>query len=183
MRRFLAGFLSATVVYGLLGFAYLELRGDDSDPPMSADASIADGSMPASPMRQVARRVGSKAGKRAKQPRWDDLDAPSTRTIDPLAAGGEAQLSSAEVEAGMDRIFPQIRRCLILAATDAPPTGRLVFGLRIAGSGDVVGVNLSGPEAVRTGEAGACLERAARDARFSSFDGPPMVVRYPVTLH
>ena len=96
--------------------------------------------------------------------------------------GGEEQLSQSEIQQGMDGVFGAIRRCLILAAGDEPVTGRLVLGLRIEGTGRVSRVNLSGPAAVSTGECGTCLRSAAQRARFPSFDGPAMVVRYPVTL-
>ena len=76
----------------------------------------------------------------------------------------------------------RIRRCFILAAGDEPVRGTLTFGMRIAGSGSVSAVNLSGPAAVTTGESGDCLRSAARAIRFPTFDGPEMVVRYPITL-
>lgn len=104
------------------------------------------------------------------------------RNLDLGSSGGEEQLSSSEVEHGMDGVFGRIRRCLVLAAGDEPVSGRLTFGLRIEPSGAVSAVRLSGPAVVTTGEAGTCLRTAARGAVFSGFDGPPMVVNYPITL-
>jgi len=46
----------------------------------------------------------------------------------------------------------------------------------------VARVNLQGPAAVTGGECGDCLRTAARNAQFPSFDGPDMVVHYPLTL-
>ncbi len=54
--------------------------------------------------------------------------------------------------------------------------------MRIAGTGRVTRVNLQGPAAVTSGDAGDCLRNAARRIRFPSFDGPEMIVHYPITL-
>ena len=90
--------------------------------------------------------------------------------------------SGAQIDAAFDGAMPRIRRCFVLAAGDDPVTGRLTFGMRIAGSGRVSAVNLSGPAAVTAGECGECLREAARNISFPSFDGPEMVARYPITL-
>jgi hypothetical protein len=75
-----------------------------------------------------------------------------------------------------------VRRCLVLMAGDDPVRGRVTFGLRIAPTGQVRAVQLQGPAAATTGEAGDCLRAAARALRFPSFDGPEMVARYPLHL-
>ena len=104
------------------------------------------------------------------------------RTVDGEGSGGEAQLSGAQIDAAFDAAMPRIRRCFVLAAGNDPVVGRLTFGMRIAGSGHVSAVNLSGPAAATTGECGDCLRTAARSISFPSFDGPEMVARYPITL-
>lgn len=112
----------------------------------------------------------------------DDLREGEMRTVDGEGSGGEAQLSGAQIDAAFDTAMPRIRRCFVLAAGNDPVTGRLTFGMRIAGSGRVAAVNLSGPAAATTGECGDCLREAARNITFPSFDGPEMVARYPITL-
>lgn len=112
----------------------------------------------------------------------DDLGENELRVIDGEGQGGEQQLSGAQIDAGFDSAMGRIRRCFMLAAGDDPVRGRLVFGLRIAGSGRATAVNLSGPAALTTGECGECLRTAARGIEFARFDGPEMVVRYPITL-
>ena len=102
--------------------------------------------------------------------------------LDMGAAGGEQQLSGAQIEAAFDGGMGRIRRCLVLMAGEDAVTGRLTFGLRVAGDGQVRAVSLSGPRAATTGDAGECLRGAARALRFPTFDGPEMVVRYPLTL-
>ncbi|MEY4583156.1 MAG: hypothetical protein RL701_7859, partial [Pseudomonadota bacterium] len=69
-----------------------------------------------------------------------------------------------------------------LAAGDEPAHGKLIFGTRIAGSGKVTAVNLTGPAGVAQGEAGACLRKAALGLHFRAFNGPDMVIHYPLTL-
>ena len=112
----------------------------------------------------------------------DDLREGEMRTVDGEGSGGEAQLSGAQIDAAFDAAMPRLRRCFVLAAGSDPVTGRLTFGMRIAGSGRVAAVNLSGPAAATTGECGDCLREAARNIAFPSFDGPEMVARYPITL-
>ncbi len=76
----------------------------------------------------------------------------------------------------------RIRQCLVLAEGSEPIQGRLTFGIEILPNGSVEGVNLAGPRAVTSGEAGDCLRTTTRAMHFPSFDGPPMVTHYPVTL-
>ena len=112
----------------------------------------------------------------------DDLGGPETRNLEAAKAGGEEQLTGHEIEQGFDSVFPQVKRCLILAAGDEPVNGKIVFGLRIAGHGGVTKVNLQGPSAITQSEAGDCLRRAAQGIRFRSFNGPDMLVHFPLTL-
>ena len=87
-----------------------------------------------------------------------------------------------EIQRGFDSAFPQVKRCLMLAAGDEPVSGKIMFGLRITGQGGVSRVNLEGPAAITRSEAGDCLRKAAKGIRFRSFNGPDMLVHYPVTL-
>lgn len=142
----------------------------------------------AEPNRRKRRPRGAR-GKGDRRPRYtgnsttgDDLGGPETRNLEAANAGGEEQLLGTEIERGFDSVFPQIRRCLMLAAGDEEVTGKLVFGLRIEGASGVTRVNLAGPSAITQGEAGDCLRKAARGIAFRRFNGPDMLVHYPVTL-
>lgn len=189
MSKFVAGFLTASVLWGLgVGLwasgAFEPGEIATNDVPEESDAGLEeedDG-----PSMRRRRRRGRRGRRGGMVPTGnattgDDLGSVD-RNLDLGAAGGEEQLSGAEIEAGMDGVFGRIRRCLVLAAGDEPVSGRLTFGLRIEPGGRVSRVRLSGPAVVTTGEAGSCLRTAARNARFDSFDGPPMVVNYPITL-
>jgi hypothetical protein len=135
--------------------------------------------------RRAKRRSGSAGTTRRYEGEssvGDDLGGPEARNLEAANAGGEEQLLGSEIERGFDGAMPSIRRCLILAASDEPVTGKLVFGLRIGGSGRVEKVNLNGPSAVTKSEAGSCLTAAARGISFRSFNGPDMLVSYPLTL-
>jgi hypothetical protein len=129
-----------------------------------------------------AERGGSDAVPTGEATTGDDLREGEMRTIDGEGTGGEAQLTSRQIESAFDGAMPRIRRCFLLAAGDEPVHGRLTFGLRIRGSGEVSAINLSGPAAVTTGDCGDCLRTAARGIHFPSFDGPEMVARFPITL-
>jgi len=189
VARFLAGFLSASLLWGGFLYAYTEgLLNIDLEPERPEEAEVAD----QEPEEDAAQGQKSKRKKRrkgAKGKRYsgeslvgDDLGGPDTRDLDMEGGGGEAQLLGHEIEQGFDEAFPKLRRCLILAADDEPVTGKLVFGLRISGDGRVSRVNLKGPSAVTKTEAGACMRQAAKGIRFRSFDGPDMLVNYPLTL-
>ncbi len=195
MARFFAGFFLASLLWGGLGYAHfvgwLDGWGDEQEPQeqaaVSSDAGVIDD---AGPVAMRRRRRRTRRGRmRANGRDWsgegvsgDDLGEDAPREIDGAGQGGEQQLSGAQIEAGFDQVFGRIRRCLVLVPEDAPAHGRVVFGLRIASSGRVTRVNLRGPRAVTQSEAGTCLRQAARAISFPSFDGPEMVVRYPLTL-
>lgn len=112
----------------------------------------------------------------------DRLGGPETRDLNAATAGGEEQLRNHEVESGFDRAFPAVRRCLLLVASEDPVRGKLVFGMRISGTGQVTKVNLKGPAAITRGEAGDCMRKAVRKIKYRTFDGPDMLVHYPMTL-
>jgi hypothetical protein len=203
VTRFLAGFALASLVWGGLG-AYLVIeRGygppdEEIDGPpelATADAPVDDTATTTTTRRPRRRRgtsgssgsSGSTAPSTGSGPTGDattgdDLGEPPMRIIDGAGSGGEEQLTGAEIDHAFDGAMPRIRRCFILAATDQDLTGRLVFGLRIGGNGHVNAVNLAGPAVLTTGDSGDCLRTAARAMTFPTFDGPEMVIRYPITL-
>lgn len=195
MSRFWGGFVVASTLWAA-GLGYLVLvegYGPPSEPealPL-ADEPIAEEIVEEdeTPHRRRRRRRGRTTGapRGAQTPTGsatvgDDLREDEMRSLDMGGAGGEQQLSSAQIEAGFDGAMGRIRRCLVLMEGDDAVSGRLTFGLRVASNGRVEAVQLSGPRAATTGEAGACLQSAARAISFPSFDGPTMVVRYPLTL-
>jgi len=172
------------------GFLYAYTQGlinIDLEPP---GEEVAQGPLEAAPEAEDdATKARKKGVKRKRKPRpgdslvGDDLGGPDSRNLDMEGGGGEAQLLGHEIEQGFDGAMPRIRRCLILAAGDEPVTGKLTFGLRIAGSGKVTKVNLRGPNMVTQSEAGECLRSAASGIKFRSFDGPDMLVSFPLTLN
>lgn len=189
MSRFLAGFVTASVLWSVAAWLYLSgiLSPAEPEPVAAApaDAGIEPAEQDERPSRH-RRRGRRRTGRRGPAPTGiattgDDLGEDDPRALD-MAEGGEEQLPSSEVERGMDEVFGRIRRCLVLAAGDAPVTGTLTFGLRIEPNGRISRVNLRGPAAVTTGEAGSCLRTAVQRVRFRSFDGPAMIVHYPITL-
>lgn len=201
MTRFLAGFGLASLVWGGLG-AYLVLQAGYGPPPeepedvvevATADAPAEDASDTARGRRPRRRRGGGGSGASAdgtggaRSPSGDavtgdDLGEGEMRTIDGAGTGGEEQLTGAEIDHTFDGVMPRVRRCFILAASDREITGTLTFGLRIGGDGHVTAANLSGPAVLTTGDCGDCLRTTARSMQFPTFDGPEMVVRYPITL-
>jgi hypothetical protein len=191
--RFLAGFLSASLVWSGLVFAYsrgiIDIDLEPNDAPGVPDAGV-EAVDEETPQRSKRRRGGrARSGGTRKERRYageamtgDDLGGPETRHLEAARAGGEEQLLGSEIEQGFDSVFPQIRRCLMLAAGDEPVSGKLVFGLRVSGQGGVTKVNLQGPADITRSEAGDCLRKAARAIRFRTFNGPDMLVHYPITL-
>jgi hypothetical protein len=184
VSRFLGGFAAASVLWGL--FVYALVTGlvviPLGDAPVAADAGAE--------VEEDAPLSGSKRAKRPRKKRrhggqafaGDDLGGPEARELALGEAGGEEQLRNEEIEREFDSIFPQIRRCLILAASDEPVTGKIVFGLRISGTSGVTKVNLQGPSAITATEAGSCMRKAVLGMRLRSFDGPDMLVHLPMTL-
>jgi hypothetical protein len=190
--RFVAGFVSASLLWG--GFVYGYSQGlidislePDAPPEATATDVVAEPEAPADKSKRPRRR---KAGSRSKGEATpmgdsltgDDLGENDARSVDMNGTGGEEQLRGTEIEQGFDSVFSQVRRCLVLAAGDEPVQGKVVFGLRVAGTGRVKAVNLNGPSAVTQGDSGACLRKAASSIQFRSFNGPDMVVHYPLTL-
>lgn len=185
--RFLGGFGLASLIWGGLFYGYatgiIELHlGDEEDGVEIAAAEEPEADDGKKKKKRKWRKGKKKRRYRGEALTGDDLGGPGTRNLDVAGSGGEEQLRSSEIEAGFDKVFPRIRRCLILAADDSPVTGKLNFGLRIAGSGRVTRVNLRGPSGITKTEAGSCLRKAAKGMTFRSFDGPDMLVQYPITL-
>jgi hypothetical protein len=188
VSQFLGGFLAASLLWG--GFLYAHLTGlidinlDSEAEDAAADEVVEDEGDEAEGGK---RKKKWRPGKRKKRLRGDaltgdELGGPDARDLDLEGAGGEEQLTGHEIEKGFDSVFPKVRRCLLLAADDEPVTGKIVFGLRVAGSGQVTKVNLRGPSAITKSEAGECMRQAARAIDFRSFDGPDMLVHFPLTL-
>lgn len=197
MSRFLAGFAAATGLWGAVvaGLWLGGVVGPRADAPVAAvpeQVSVdvpTDDSQPRGRRGRRGRRSGGGAGGGSSErvptglaTTGDDLNENEARSIDMAAGGGEGHLTDRQVEEGFSPGMGRIRRCLVLAAGEDPVRGRVVFGLRIHRTGEVGAVNLSGPAVVTTGDAGDCLRAAARSIRFASFDGPDMVLRYPLTL-
>ncbi len=185
----------ASLLWGGLVFAssrgYIDLGLAPAQPAQPAETAAADGEpndvrKSDHGKRHHSSATGSKRphsdNRTGDSTSGDDLGGNDPRRIDMNSAGGEEQLNGTEIEKGFDGAFAQVRRCLILAASDEPVHGKVIFGLRITSAGAVSGVSLSGPSSVTQGEAGACLRKAAAAIHFRSFHGPDMVVHYPLTL-
>jgi hypothetical protein len=198
VTRFLAGFALGSILWGGLG-AYLIFAEGYGPPTAEAPevTEVAAVDVPAeseedeaTPRRRRRRGGSGTTDAPSSSERLptgdattgDDLGEGELRIIDGAGTGGEEQLTGAEIDHAFDGAMPRVRRCFILAAAEAEVTGRLTFGLRIAGTGRVSAVNLAGPAVLTTGECGECLRDTARAIQFPSFDGPEMVVRYPITL-
>jgi hypothetical protein len=191
--RFLAGFAAASVLWGAFLFSikqgWIDISLEPEAPP-GDETNLADS--PQDNTADKANRLRRKRTAPLKRIRpagpsgdtlvGDDLRENEARNLNVGTGGGEEQLRGTEIEKAFDGVFGQVKRCLILAAGDEPAHGKLVFGLRISGEGKVSGVNLSGPASVAQGEAGACLRKAASGMHFRTFNGPDMVVHYPLNL-
>jgi hypothetical protein len=190
--RFFGGFVTASLCWGLAAILYFYDLGDGWGPaadevqaqPIAA-AEPAAGADPKAKKRRGKRKPGEPMQTRRRpdgtlETIGDDIGWDDQQQID--MGGGEEQLSGAEIEAGFDSAMPGIRRCLVLVPADAEISGKLVFGMRVGGSGSPTAVNLTGPSSVTGGESGACLRRAAQGIRFASFQGPDMVFKFPITL-
>jgi len=112
----------------------------------------------------------------------DVLGGPGSRDLN-MAGGGQVdQLSSAEIDQGIGRVFKGIERCLLLLPSDAPAQGKVIFGMKIAKSGHVTKVNLKGPNTMIQGETGACFRRKVKSIKYRPFDGPDMIAHYPIVF-
>ncbi len=201
MARFLAGFLTASLLWGgvvtALVQGWIALPTEEPEPVAEAPEVLEPQEAEPTTMRaRRSRRRRATGGRTTPSGRTapsgrtptgeatvgDDLGENDPRGIDVEGSGGEEQLRSAEIEEGIDRIFPRIRRCLVLVEGDGDVTGRLIVKMRIAGSGRVTRVQLRGPAAVTTGAPGGCIQTAVRGMQLRRFDGPDMFVDYPIDL-
>ena len=195
MRKFFAGFATASVLWGVAGaFLVYGPFAPSREAPLAPVVAVdltpdAGAALATKGRRRGIRRAsgGVAAGATERVPTGeattgDDLGEGGARTLDVGASGGEGQLTEPQIERALDGAMPRIRRCLILVPGDAMVTGRLTLGIKIAGTGRVTAVNLVGPAAVTTGDAGDCLRAAIRAVAFPTFDGPEMITRYPLTL-
>ncbi len=198
MKQFLTGFAVASVVwFGVLyaqatGGISLFGDGDDATVAPQVDTDVGPTTAPDEAAPKKKRRGGRRRrrgdGAPMKAAAWDtsvgqagdDLEV-SPREVS-MGQGAEDQLSEAEIDKGIDRVFRGIQRCLLALPPDAPATGKVIFGMHIASSGQVTRVNLKGPNVMIQGEVGACFRRTARTIRFRAFDGPDMIAHYPIVF-
>lgn len=189
MRHFVAGFVVASVLWA--GVFYLNSTGaldeylpadeESSEAVAQAQESVkTKGKRKKRKRRKKRRTADGRDVDRRQVSTGDDLDWGGAQAVDMNA--GEERLTGAEIDAGFDSVFGRIRRCLLLVPGNADVSGKLIFGMRVAGNGRPKAVNLSGPAYVTRGESGTCLRKAARGIRFATFDGPDMVFKYPVDL-
>jgi hypothetical protein len=203
MKQFLGGMAAATLIWGAILFAQVtgaidlrDMLGLAEDEEIPAETGTVVGTATDEPDKKTRkRRRGKRRGRRrggspmpeetydlSEGVSGDALGAPGAKELAMGAAGGEDQLSSREIDQGIDRVFRGIERCLVLAPPGAPTTGKLTVGMHIASSGAVTKVNLRGPNVMIKGEVGACFRRIVKTIRFRSFDGPSMVVHYPIVF-
>jgi hypothetical protein len=200
VKWFLLGFLVASVLW--LGLLYaqsagmLEIFGADDEEEVVARADAGDAGVGAVEEPEKKKRRHKRRGKRGKGKAWpaspsyetgegisgDDLGGPGSQELAMGEAGGQEQLSAAEIDRGIDTVFNGIERCLVLVPSGAPATGKVVLGMHIAASGRVTKVNLKGPKPIVQGESGGCIRRAVKSIRYPAFDGPDMVAHYPIVF-
>jgi hypothetical protein len=190
--KFLLGFISASLLWTAAAYAvingYVDLNLDPikikSDTDKAAESS--DGKKSSLRGRRSNKRRLSSTRSNRRSYRsvltGDALGEDEIRGVDMVGNSGEQQLTDNEIEQGIDGVFNQIKRCLFLAADDEPVKGRVVLGMRIEGTGRVTRLNLRGPIPVVRGEAGSCLRKTVKEIQYRSFNGPAMVVHYPITL-
>jgi hypothetical protein len=138
VARFWAGFGAASLVWGAVG-AYLALVagfGPPAEAPPAREPEPVATTEPAAeapaPTRDRRRRRRARAeGSPAAEPTprgeatTGDLGEDAPRVLDMGEAGGEQQLSAAQIESTFDSGMGRIRRCLVLMArSGSGPTGR-----------------------------------------------------------
>ncbi len=196
MKQFIAGFLVASLIW--VGVLCVMEREALFGVVSASDQSTPDGGLYPETETESAKKKGKKKGRRGrKRPgakpgggssvdghaqSGEDVGSPGSGSLDLGGSGKEEQLKEAEIDRGIDRVFKGIERCLVLVPAEASASGRVVVGMRISGSGQVTKVNLKGPGPLVTGEAGGCIRRAVKSITYRTFDGPDMVVNYPITF-
>jgi hypothetical protein len=184
VARFFLGFLVATVLYGAAA-AVLAVKGLVSFGAAPEPVAVAVAEQPELDLDPKKPKKKKAAPRPRTSPSGsattgDDLDWDGERQVD--MAGGEAQLTGSQIEAGFDSAMAKIRRCLVLVPAEGDVTGKLIFGMKVGSDGAPRAVNLSGPAVVTTGESGDCLRKAAQGIRFAKFSGPDTLFKYPITL-
>jgi hypothetical protein len=203
MKQFIVGFVTACLLWVALLVAesagvvdILDPRLEEPDAgvaPVSAAVDEDDSGDDKKKRRKRGRRIGRRDAPRRGEPQapeydmsegvaGDDLGSPGAREIGMGSGGVVDQLSPAEIDRGIDRVWSGLQRCLLALPPGVPNTGKIVLGMHIASSGRVTKVNLTGPNAMISGEAGACFRRTTKSVQYRSFDGPDMIARYPITF-
>jgi hypothetical protein len=200
VKWFLLGFLAASVLW--LGLVYaqsvgvIEIFGADEDGAVVARASAGDAGVEAAEEPKKKKGKRRRRGRRGEGKVWpagpsydtsegvagDDLGGPGASDLAMGEAGGQEQLTAAEIDRGIDTVFNGVERCLVLVPAGAPATGKVVLGMHIASSGKVTRVSLKGPKPIVQGESGGCIRRAVKSIRYPAFDGPDMVAHYPIVF-
>lgn len=200
MRQFLLGVLVASVVWvGVLlaqaaGVIDILSEGDDED-EVALDAGVVETAVVEESEGDERRNKRGRRRRPGKRPKpggaayasgdgvaGDEIGGPASQELSMGEAGGQEQLSAAQIDRGIDRVWNGIQRCLVLVPDDLPATGKVVLGMRIAPSGRVTRVGLKGPNPIVQGEPGACIRRAVKSIEYPSFDGPEMVAHYPIVF-
>ncbi|MBN1654997.1 MAG: hypothetical protein JXA30_14605 [Deltaproteobacteria bacterium] len=192
MSKFLLGFVSASLLWAIAAYAVIEGYVDVNFKPIEVKSDAQE----VTPLNEGQK--SNLRGRRGKSRRrsssqsnrtsyrsaltGDSLGEDEVRGIDLVGNSGEQQLTDYEIEQGIDGVFNEIKRCLFLAANEEPVKGRLVLGMRIEGSGRVTKLNLRGPVPVVRGESAGCLRSTIKSIQYRTFNGPAMVVHYPITL-
>ncbi len=195
MKHFAGGFLAASLVWAGVMWAqasgHIDLFGNSEE--MSEEVVEDAGTVEEEPTEAKVKKKRKRRGKRRKLDNGsrdraegteeivgDDMSA-ADREVS-MGAGGEQQLSSAQIDRGVDSVFRGIERCLVLVPPDESAAGKVIVGMKIAPGGSVSAVNLRGPNSIVKGESGACLRRTIRGIKYSSFDGPEMTTQYPIVF-
>jgi hypothetical protein len=198
MKQFLLGVLVASVVWVVVLYAqstgWIEFFGEDEPVVVVADAGVmetaaapapdGDGSKKRKQRRggTKKRRPGGAAYAAGEGEVGDNIGGAGAQELAMGEAGGQQQLSPAQIDRGIDTVWNGIQRCLVLVPSDLPATGKIVVGMHIAPSGRVTKVGLRGPNPIVQGACGGCIRRAVESIQYPSFDGPEMVAHYPIVF-
>ena len=199
MKQFLLGVLVASVVWVGVLFAQsagvIDILGAGDDEVVAVDAGVIETAVAAEPSGDEKKKKKRKQRRGGKKKRpggaayaagdgrvGDEIGGPGSQELSMGEVGGQEQLSAAEIDRGIDRVWNGIQRCLVLVPSDLPATGKVVLGMHIAPDGRVTRVGLRGPNPIVQGESGGCIRRAVKSIRYPSFDGPEMVAHYPIVF-
>jgi len=199
MKQFLLGVLVASLVW--VGVLYaqsagvFEIFGAGEGEEVVVDAGVVETAVVEQSEGDGAKQKKRKMRRGGKKRRpggaayaagegevGDAIGGPGSHELSMGESGGQEQLSPAQIDKGIDRVWNGIQRCLVLVPSDLPATGRVVLGMHIAPGGRVTRVGLRGPNPIVQGESGACIRRAVKSIQYPSFDGPEMVAHYPIVF-